>query len=205
VNASARGRGEDEDQLRGHTHPESREGYLARHIALIGFMGAGKSTLGPALAREMERPYFDTDHEVESRLGRTIVDLFAGGEEATFRRVEAEVVNDLVRRPPAVISLGGGALHDSGTRATLFDGCFVVHLFVSWADVRLALPTLVANRPLLQGRSESDIHELYLKRQWTYQNAHLRIDAPRGDVTAAAKRVLSQLTSGGPGPGRHPG
>jgi shikimate kinase len=186
-------------------HPESREGHLARHLALIGFMGAGKSTLGRAIAREMGRPYLDTDHEVESRLGRTIVDLFAAGEEATFRRVEAEVVNDLVRRPPAVLSLGGGALHDAGTRATLFDRCFVVHLFVSWADVRQALPTLVANRPLLQGRSESDVHELYVKRQSTYRDAHLRVDAPRGDVTAAAKHVLSLLTAAGAGPGRSPG
>jgi shikimate kinase len=186
-------------------HLESRGDCLARHLALIGFMGAGKSTLGRAIAREMGRPCFDTDHEVESRLGRTIVDLFAAGEEAMFRRVEAEVVNDLVRRPPAVLALGGGALHDSGTRATLFDRCFVVHLFVSWADVRRALPTLVANRPLLQGRSESDIHELYLKRQGTYANAHLRVDAPRGDVTAAAKHVLSLLTAAGAAPGHPPG
>jgi shikimate kinase len=177
----------------------------SRHLALIGFMGAGKSTLGPAIAREIGRPWFDTDHEVESRLGRTIVDLFSAGEEATFRRVEAEVVTDLVQRPPAVLSLGGGALHDSGARATLFDRCLVVHLFVSWADVRQALPTLVANRPLLQGRSESDIHELYLTRQETYRDAHLRVDAPRGDVTAAARHVLSLLTAAEEGPGRSPG
>jgi shikimate kinase len=174
--------------------PDS-ESYLARHLALVGFMGAGKSTLGLAIAREMGRPCFDTDHEVESRLGRTIVDLFAGGEEATFRRVEAEVVTDLVERPPAVLSLGGGALDDPGTRSTLFDRCLVVHLFVSWDDIRLALPGLVANRPLLQGRSESEIHELYVKRQRTYRDAHLRVDAPRGDVNAAARHVLSMLTA----------
>jgi shikimate kinase len=163
-----------------------------RHIALAGFMGAGKSSLGPVIAGALDRPFFDTDVEVERR-GRTIVDFFAAGEERAFRAVEAEVVRELLDGPPAVIALGGGALQDDATRALLDERSLVVHLVVPWEAIRGALPLLVATRPLLQGRSELEIHQLFMRRERTYAVAHLRVEAPRGDVTVAAAHLLAEL------------
>jgi shikimate kinase len=71
---------------------------------------------------------------------------------------------------------------------------FVVNLAVSWEDVRAELPTLMLTRPLLQSRSEDEIHDLFERRQATYAKAHLRIHVPRGDLDAAADHVLSMLT-----------
>jgi shikimate kinase len=159
-------------------------------------MGAGKSSLGCIIADELGRPYVDTDVEVERRGGRAIADYFAAGEVPAFRALEVQVIRDLVEGPPAVLSPGGGALLDPGTRALLLERCFVVHLFVSWSDVRASLPELRRTRPLLQDRSETEIHELYLRRQWTYRHAHLRIDAPRTSVADAAERVLSLMFTG---------
>jgi shikimate kinase / 3-dehydroquinate synthase len=79
-----------------------------RHIALIGFMGAGKTTIGEEVARRTGRPFVDTDAVIEARHG-PITGLFDRGEEE-FRRVEAEVVDEaLSRGEPSVIALGGGA------------------------------------------------------------------------------------------------
>jgi shikimate kinase len=100
-----------------------------------------------------------------------------------------------------VLSLGGGALEDADTRTVLFERAFVVNLAVSWRDVQAELPTLMRTRPLLQNRTEGEIHELFLRRQATYRKAHLRIRAPRGDVEAAAEYVLSVVAApSGPNP-----
>jgi shikimate kinase len=172
---------------------ETRARLLSRHLALTGFMGAGKSSLGRIMADRLRRPFFDTDEVVEERGGRTIADFFGSGEESAFRTLEAVVIRELVEQPPVVLALGGGALEDQQTRALLLERCLVVHLFVSWATVRALLPGLVPGRPLLQGRSQSEIHDLYLRRQQTYRTAHVRIDVPRGELPAVADEVLSRL------------
>jgi shikimate kinase len=165
-----------------------------RHIAFIGFMGAGKSTIAERVARRLDRPWFDSDLVVVQRCGRTIAELFAAGEQTTFRALEKQVIAELLTGTPAVLSLGGGALEDPGTRDHLFAHAFVVNLAVSWEDVRAELPTLMLTRPLLQSRSEDEIHDLFERRQATYAKAHLRIHVPRGDLDAAADHVLSMLT-----------
>ncbi|HEY2318630.1 MAG TPA: shikimate kinase [Solirubrobacteraceae bacterium] len=175
-------------------HAQVRADRLSRHIAFIGFMGAGKSTMAELIAARLGRAWFDTDRVVVERCGRSIPDLFAAGEQAAFRALEKQVIAELLMGEPAVISLGGGALEDLTTRDALFDQAFVVNLAVSWRDVQVELPTLMRTRPLLQDRSEGEIHQLFLRRQATYRKAHLRIRVPRGDLDAAADYVLSVVT-----------
>src|SRR5688500_18414207 len=82
-----------------------------RHIALIGFMGSGKTTSGAALARLLERPFIDVDDELERRQGATISQLFDQRGEHWFRTAEAELTRELLERlEPAVLALGGGAV-----------------------------------------------------------------------------------------------
>jgi shikimate kinase len=180
--------------LRG-AHAELRADRLSRHIAFVGFMGAGKSTMAELTARRLGRAWFDTDDVIVQRCGRSIPELFAAGEQDHFRALEKQVIAELLAGDPAVLSLGGGALEDAGTRTVLFERAFVVNLAVSWRDVQAELPTLMRTRPLLQDRSEGEIHELFLRRQATYRKAHLRIRAPRGDVETAAAYVLSVVTA----------
>ena len=125
------------------------------------------------------------------RCGRSIPQLFAAGEQDHFRALEKQVIAELLAGEPAVLSLGGGALEDPETRNALFERAFVVHLAVSWRDVQAELPTLMRTRPLLQHRTDGEIHDLFLRRQATYRKAHLRVRAPRGDPAAAAEYVLS--------------
>jgi shikimate kinase len=164
-----------------------------RPIALAGFMGVGKSTLGKLLADALHRDFFDTDREIERRSGRTPNDFFANAEEAEFRRIEAQVVRELVRRGPVVISLGGGALLDPTSRKLLQHKTALVHLHVSWTHLRVHLSEIAEGRPLLKGKSVPEIHRMYLARHHTYQGAALRITVSRVSIDEAMRTILTAL------------
>lgn len=166
-----------------------RQRKLDRHIALVGFMGAGKSSVGQLLAEELKRPFLDSDTRLQERTGRSVQELFVEGREKAFRALEEEVIAELLDGPPSVIALGGGALMSEKTRGALKKRCFVVHLHVSWAEVKVSLADLRRGRPLLQ-RPAAEIHELYLERQKTYRDADVRIHVPRDNSASALKHVL---------------
>lgn len=173
----------------------ARSGMLRRPIALAGFMGVGKTTLGRMLAELLERPFFDTDTKVEESAGRRIDDFFLADQEADFRRLEAEAVAELVSRGAVVVALGGGALLDDRSRALLRERSLLVHLHVPWRELRARVPELVATRPLLRGRSLAEIHRLYLVRLSTYRAAALRITIGQDSAADALSDVLVALRS----------
>jgi shikimate kinase len=185
----------DEDVALASRHRTTRGRHLDRHVALVGFMGAGKSTIGRALAERLDRPFLDSDEAVQARTGRTVQELFAAGCETEFRRLEEDAVADLLAGPPAVIALGGGALVSERTRAALVEASFVIHLYLSWAEVKASLARLSGDRPLLQ-RPLAEIHQLFLERQRSYADAHVRIHVPRDDPTSAIQHVLYALRRG---------
>lgn len=142
-------------------------GALERHIALVGFMGAGKSTLGRAVAERLGRTFVDLDAELEQLTGRSIPQLFEEGE-AFFRTKEAKAtVERLHTAPPAVLALGGGALGSAQVRETLQERAFTVHVEVepeeAWRRVR------ESGRPL--ARDELDFRALFTKRAPVYAEA----------------------------------
>lgn len=91
-------------------------------VALIGMRGAGKTSVGRVLAARLGVPFVDTDAEVERRFGRPIAQVFAAGEVAEFRLVEAEVVAEALAGTDAVVATGGGCVEDGATRARLAAG-----------------------------------------------------------------------------------
>jgi shikimate kinase len=125
------------------------------HLALVGFMGTGKTTSGNELARLTGREFVDTDEIVEAQAGMTVPAIFRRRGESAFRSIEKEVVENLLEpgRTPKVISVGGGAVLDKDNRAALAETCRVVWL---WASVQTALsrvnlptrPVLDTSRPL---------------------------------------------------------
>ena len=137
-------------------------GALEKHLALVGFMGAGKSTVGREVAERIHRPFIDTDAEIE-RLHGPIPELFERGE-PEFRRLEEEIVAAALAGPRAVIALGGGAVLSEKTRERLRANAFVVHVEVSvgtaWERVR------GSDRPL--ARNEDDFRALFAERAGVY-------------------------------------
>lgn len=137
-------------------------GAVDKHLALMGFMGAGKSVLGRELAQLTNRPFVDTDEEIEKRFG-PIGELFERGE-AAFRRIEEQVVAEALAGPTAVIALGGGAVVSEATRDRLARSAFIVWVPVdsetAWGRVR------GSGRPLAQDRDR--FQRLYEERFEVY-------------------------------------
>ena len=88
-------------------------------IVLIGFMGAGKSSVGRALARMTGLPRFDTDELVAKRVGLSIPEIFAAHGEQAFRDAESAALRDLGDKDPAIVVTGGGAILPAGNREVL--------------------------------------------------------------------------------------
>ncbi len=108
------------------TEPGARQ-QLSRLI-LTGFMGAGKSTVGAILAREMGWQFIDLDDVIEATSQRTIAEIFRDYGEADFRRREREAVEQLSNQEQIVLALGGGAVEDESIRSLLLhppDNCLV--------------------------------------------------------------------------------
>ncbi|HUK44099.1 MAG TPA: bifunctional shikimate kinase/3-dehydroquinate synthase [Gaiellaceae bacterium] len=149
---------------------------LGRHVALVGFMGAGKTTHGRDAALRLGREFLDLDVAIEERAGKTISELFAERGESAFREIEAHVARvALSSAEPLVVAFGGGALGDAGTRR-LLEEAFVVLLEVdadsAWERVKRS------NRPL--ARDESEFRRIYAERAPAYREA---ADAVATDTT----------------------
>ncbi|HYP24993.1 MAG TPA: 3-dehydroquinate synthase [Actinomycetota bacterium] len=144
-------------------------------IVLVGFMGAGKTTVGRALAERLRLSFVDVDAAVEARAGTSIPELFARDGEAAFRRLESEVTQELLRGPDGVVALGGGALNDPAITSAL-EWATVVHLDVSFGESmrRVGRST---NRPMLQ---REDPRALFDARRASYERA--------ADLTVAVDR-----------------
>src|SRR5215475_12327427 len=90
-------------------------------VVLVGFMGAGKTTVGHIIAERLGQPFIDSDVLIEQRAGRDIRDIFVTEGEAYFRELEHATIAELVQGQDAVLSLGGGAVEDPRTREILRD------------------------------------------------------------------------------------
>jgi shikimate kinase len=167
-----------------------------RPIALAGFMGVGKTTVGRLLAEALGRPFYDTDSCVEAASGRSFEDFFLNDEEPEFRRREAEAVADLLNKEAVVIALGGGALLDETSRSALRERSILLHLHVPWKELRVYVPGLIATRPLMRGKTMAEIHQLYIRRQTTYRSAALRITIHRDNPAEAVADVQRALRGG---------
>lgn len=157
---------------------------LGRHLALAGFMGAGKSSLGREVAERLGRVFVDLDHEVESRAGRSIAELFDEQGEAAFRALEEQAAADTLRgAEPVVVALGGGAVLPESIRRELARGAFTVVLDVEPEDAWHR--TSGSDRPL--ARDEAAFQTLYRTRAPLYDEvADARADDLEELLLAAA-------------------
>ena len=122
-----------------------------RRIVLTGFMGSGKSTVGPLLAARLGWSFLDVDDAIEAEAGATIAELFARHGEASFRDREQAAIARLCAGEALVLALGGGAIEHAGTRALLLTapGTLLVHLEVELATTLARCRGTEHTRPIL--------------------------------------------------------
>jgi len=169
---------------------------ISRHpanVALIGFMGAGKTSVGRLVAENLGFEFLDTDELIQARTGRTIADIFAKEGEPAFRALEKQVVQELSAREKTVISTGGGLPTNPENLAALKSYALVVCLWASpekiWERVRNQ-----SHRPLLHGADpQKKIRELLAVREPFYKQADVLINTDLRSVREAAQQIALQF------------
>lgn len=180
------------------SHPEVRPSAPAlpvRVVFLVGFMGAGKSSVGRALSRQLGWPFEDLDERIQAREGRSIEQIFRESGEVEFRRLEHAALRELLSdlgSGPRVVALGGGTfvqeknvalLAESGVPAVFLDAP-VEELFRRCQQEQL-------ERPLR--RDQEQFRKLYEERRPGYMVAALRIETGGKDVDTVAAEVAQSL------------
>jgi shikimate kinase len=167
--------------------------HAPNNVFLAGFMGAGKSTVGPCLARLLGWAFVDSDDEIVKRLGRPIAEVFRDQDEAFFRAEEAKVIADLAARRGQVVALGGGALLAEKNRDVITRSGALVYLKASIET--LAGRLVGSDRPLLQGETPlaEKIASLLEARAHLYESASCIETVDEGAPEVIAQRIATRL------------
>jgi shikimate kinase len=172
-------------------------------LSLVGMPGSGKSTVGRQLSRRLQLPFFDSDHEIELRLGCSIREYFAREGEPAFRDVEEQVIADLARGPGAVLATGGGTVLREANRRALREGGKVIYLRSSPEELYRRVRN-DGQRPLLQVEDPlARLRAMHAERDPLYREAaHFLIETGRPSVPTLVNMILMQLELAGVLPSR---
>jgi shikimate kinase len=169
------------------------------NIALIGFMGTGKSSVGQLVAAQLHFAFLDTDHMIEARAGRTVSELFEQEGEPAFREREHQLVEELTQRRKTVISTGGGLPVRTENMASLKTHSLVICLWASPEKIweRVGSQT---HRPLLKDPNPlAKIKQLLDVREKHYRAADVLLNTETRSLKEVAQQVIHQfqMASGG--------
>ena len=164
-------------------------------IALIGFMGTGKTAVGRALAEKLDKEFVEMDALVEKRGGKTIPEIFQQDGETAFRELEIEVTKELAGRKNAVIACGGGVVLNKINIDRLRKECLIVYLEASPKVILKRTSSDENERPLLKTSDRAmQIRELLRFRRPFYERAaDIKIDTSKLDVDAVAEQIVGWL------------
>src|SRR5215471_2469889 len=166
---------------------------LMRTVALVGMMGAGKSSIGRRLAARLNVEFKDADTEIETAAGCSVAEIFERYGEPAFRDGERKVIARLLTEKPHVLATGGGAFIDPSTREKMKDAAVTVWLRAP-VDVLLARTQRRDTRPLLRtGDPRATLERLLEQRSPIYAEADYTLDSEDGPHTAAVERIVTML------------
>ena len=164
----------------------------AKHLVLIGMMGAGKSSVGRVLARKLDRPLLDSDELIEQRSGRTVREIWTTDGEAEFRKLETMTLIDaLSGDEPSVIAAAGGVVLETANRTVLAESD--AHVVWLLANVELLIDRVKSgtHRPLLDDDPDAMMRAMHRDRDELYRDvADAIVSVDNRSVQDVAKAVL---------------
>ncbi|MBF0532338.1 MAG: shikimate kinase [Candidatus Omnitrophica bacterium] len=166
---------------------------MTKNIVLVGFMGAGKSSVARQLAGILKRELVSTDDLIEAREGKKIADIFAQRGEPYFRLVESQVVREISGCPGRIIDCGGGVVLDPENVAALKGKGTLIYLKAS-AEFIYECVKGQTHRPLLRVADPlAAIRELLKKRQPFYEKADIILDTDRRSIEWITQEILKVI------------
>jgi shikimate kinase len=174
---------------------------LKRTVALVGMMGAGKTSIGKRLATRLDVPFADADHEIEEAAGMSVAEIFAKFGEPYFRDGERRVIARLLGEKPLVLATGGGAYMDDVTRATMKDAAFTIWLK---APIEILLGRVKKRqsadqtRPLLANSDmRGTLERLLATREPIYATADMVLESGDEPHAVLLDKIVAALASHG--------
>jgi shikimate kinase/3-dehydroquinate synthase len=167
------------------------------NVVLVGFMGSGKSTVGPQLAQRMDRPFVDLDDVIEADAGRSVAEIFSGEGEAGFREREARCLQRALERSGSVVAVGGGAPMRDENWVRIRNGNCVVALMAEPDELARRLNGST-DRPMLQPGAPSVIASLLPRRLSRYLEADVVFKTDGISPAEVAQRLHERLSGNGP-------
>lgn len=160
-------------------------------IYLVGFMGAGKSTVGRELSGQLQRPFFDLDAEIERAEGCSVAEIFSRFGEPLFRQLESDHLRRLSTQPHSIVALGGGAYLDPANRRVVDETGVVVWLDASLSSIRERVQP-DGSRPLLANPEQ--VEKLYASRLPFYKLARIHVVTDNRLPGAIAQEIIRKVT-----------
>ena len=169
-------------------------------IILLGYMGSGKSTIGKALANELNLSFVDLDHAIEKQMGMTISDFFETSGELKFRRLENEVLNNVLAENDQMILSTGGGTPCYGNNLQLMKSAPNAKVFYLKASIKTLTERLLSEkdtRPLIQSIGDDNLPEFIGKHLFERSNFYLQadyvVDIDQKSVETIVKEMIELL------------
>jgi len=168
---------------------------MKTNVALIGFMGAGKTVVGEALAKKLNKEFVELDSLIERKAGKSITEIFQQNGEIAFRALEIEVTKEVAKGKNLVIACGGGLVLNKINIDRLRNESIIVYLT---ASPRVILKRILNNgeeRPLLKTPNKAlEIQELLKFRKPFYERAaDIKINTSKLDIDSVTEQIISKL------------
>jgi shikimate kinase len=170
---------------------------MKSNVALIGFMGAGKTVTGRALASELDMDFIDLDAVIEEKTGKSISAIFAGQGEPAFREIETKALQEACIRRSTVIACGGGIILKNENIDILNRSALVVYLWAETATLLQRISNSTETRPLLEVEDPAAaIEEMLKARKTLYEKAaDITIDTTGLTTNSVVRQIKSDLVN----------
>ena len=173
---------------------EEIQNKLDRPIVFAGLMGAGKSTIGAAVANQLGLGFTDSDAVITAKEQKSIEQIFAEDGEAYFRSLERKTIEQLIQEQNVfVLGVGGGAFMNDQTRAVLLESAIVIFLKADFATLQQRVGS-GEGRPLFKGKNvEQVLKDLILARYPVYEQAQITVESGEEGEAETAHKVIAAL------------